>query len=88
MNKIFKTESLFLSVTSENVNSSLSRTLITLLLVSFSLFCCGDSVCEVCFVVFGLLSPFKRIYFTPPDTCFAQWLRDAAQPSHTQKLCA
>ena len=42
----------------ENVNSSLSRTSIALLLVSFASFCCGDSVCEVCFVVFGLIFIF------------------------------
>ena len=40
--------------------------------------------------VFALLVYFLRfewISFTPPDTCFARWLRDPAQPSRTQKLC-
>ena len=30
---------------------------------------------------------FERIYFTPPDTCFARWLRDPTQPpSHTKTV--
>jgi len=38
----------------EKGHSSRSRTSIVFLLVSFTSFCCGESVCEVCFAVFGL----------------------------------
>jgi len=42
----------------ENVNSSRSRASIAFLLVSFASYCCGESVCEVCFAVFGLFFVF------------------------------